>query len=689
MERQQRSLIGPTGLIAMVVLLATASPSLGWWNFKWSYRRKVTVAEYEPTGLPGDDIAAVTMSTAGLSKPDGSDIRVLTGRGMVIPHRVLMVGPGDQIRIAFAIRPSAKTYHVYFGCDDPPDDAKPLTIQRGVLQESWAYTGGKFDTLAQVEEIFLKDAALIGRGFRGRIFQGHNPFGPQERLATTFTAWFIAAEAGLYTFCTSSRNASFLLIDGKPVVANGGSHAPQTDVTKQGEIELTAGVHQLQFHHVSPGGDPVVVAAWRPPGGKRIWPMAPGAFAPVLAAQAGPLEQYSRTVTVDILATHAGEAFLNGRYYQRYEFEAHAAGGPGRNVEWEWSFGDGTSGHGQRVEHVYLTPGEHTVTLSAKTRAGVLTRSMRLMVWRPWDLVTQNKLDRLSQHAHIVGRYELTALEAEATAEAIVLLDWADNVPGVLRLGEALLTKPSVSAAALRRAVWVHADALLAADRPAEAAAALAKAAEMTDDAGVGSAALARAGRITLDELDDADKAAAAFQAVIDRWGQRAKLPGVRQAWLGTGDVWRRRGDRDKSASAYEKAAPEHKERTGEAAFRSGDFARHVEFYLRSNDLPAAQAYLDRWAERYPADKLGGYWSLLTVRVRMLEKDYAAAAREAAVLVGVNPTSVQGPELLMLAANAHHRLGENEKVSQVLRQIIDLYPESPLAAEAADKLKRP
>ena len=60
------------------------------------------------------------------------------------------------------------------------------------------------------------------------------------------TAYFIAPADGEYTFCTSSRNASFLEIDGELVVANGGRHAPQTNVAKQGDIvKVFAAVNRM------------------------------------------------------------------------------------------------------------------------------------------------------------------------------------------------------------------------------------------------------------------------------------------------------------------------------------------------------------------------------------------------------------------------------------------------------------
>ena len=233
-------------VLAAALLAVPARPCEAWWNAEWQYRRPVVLGGYEPTHLPGDDIAVVTMPTAGLTAADGRDIRVTTKGGRVVAHRVLMAGPGDRVTIAFALLGKADRYFVYFGNADAEAPTEQLDIQRGALQETWKYPGGAIGTLAQVQAVLDKADTLIGRGFRGQIFQGYNPFGPDEDLAGVFTAYFVAPVGGEYTFCTSSRNASFLEIDGELVVANGGRHAPQANVSKQGDIELTAGLHRAR-----------------------------------------------------------------------------------------------------------------------------------------------------------------------------------------------------------------------------------------------------------------------------------------------------------------------------------------------------------------------------------------------------------------------------------------------------------
>ena len=669
----------------MVALVADVAGG-SWWNNRWQYRRRVTVEQDEPTGLPGDDVVAVTMPTGGPILPEGQDIRVVTTEGDLVPHRVLMVGPGDQVRLAFAYQPGQQDYDVYFGNPNAPANDLPLTIRRGVLQETWIAPEGRIDSFEQVQDVFGRADALVGRGFRGRIFQGYSPFGAQARIASVFTGYVVAPRDGDYTFCTSSQDASFLVVDDELVVSNGGPHAPQGDVSQQGQLRLTEGLHRLAFYHVNTHGDPVVVVAWQAPGGRRIWPMEPGDFAPVFIGQAGPLTQRNQTSTLDFRAVHAGEAFLAGRYLERFEFEATASGRTPSRTEWKWDFGDGTTAEGQRVEHVYLAPGEYTVTLTADIPSGRRQRAMTVAVWRPWEFVTQDNLEGIRDYAEIVSAYELAGLETESLGVATVLFDRMGQPEGVLAAGSVFVARETASGEIVREATEAYAEALLEAGRAEDATAALIAGHEMTEAVWAKTILLARAGHVMLAEFEDVHRAEELFAGAL-ALSRAVNSEGVRLAQIGMGDVWRVRGDAERAAGAYAAARPPERPRPGQGAFEAGDFARHVEYYLRSNELWAAQEYLDRWSLEHPGDKLVGTWSLLTAQTLMRQSKFAAAAREAEVLVGVSPDSPQGPVLLMLAANCYHQLDLPEDVVRTFRAIIATYPESPYAEEAAQKLE--
>ncbi len=673
-------------MLAASLALAAAGPAWGqaaWWNRNWAYRRAVTVPSHKATRLPGDDIAVVTMPTGGRMRRDGRDVRVTTAGRTEVRCRVLMVGPGDFVRVAFALGGVGARYYVYFGNPTAPVPKQPLEIRRGVLMETWVYPGGGIKTLPQVQRVFAKANRLLGRDFRQRVFVGHNPFGPQSSIASRFTAYLVCPATGDYQFACSSQDASFLLIDDKVVVANGGHHSPQRDIRMQGRVSLKKGLHKLTFYHVNVTGDPIAVAAWQAPGDRRVWPIPPAAFAPVFQAAPGAMEQYGKGSGIDFLPRYGGETFVRNRYYQRWTFEALTIGQVRRNVDLQWDFGDGQRAATPKAEHVYLLPGEYTVTLTANTYRGKLTRTNRIFVSRPWHQVATNRLDSVVQQARIVSEYDFAALSPEVNAHAVLLLERARADQAMRRAGQAFLARRQAPAALIGQIVPILAEGLPAKQRLG----AYVTASRMTRSASVRAAMLERAGRTALRDLGDTQQAERLFQQVVRQLGPAASGSAIRGARVGLGDVWRIRGDHEEARKAYTTAGYGPKVNLARLEIIKGDYARHVEDYLRKGRFADAREYVQRWASDMPLDKLEGYWSLLVVRLYLKEKDYAEAVREAGTLVKVNPSSTYAPELLLLVAGAYRSLGKDDQARRVLRQIVAKYPESPLAAEAAKALK--
>ncbi len=675
------------GLVIVLVLAGPAGAARPWWNDDWAFRREVDVGEYQPTGLVGDDIAVVTMPTAGELAADGRDIRVVTDGREVLPCRVLQVGPGDQVTVAFALREGKDAYHVYFGNPGAAWPEEALEIQRGILQESWRYPGGEFRTLAEAQAVLARVREFYGAAFRPTLFQGHNPFGPDSSVASLYTAYVEAPQAGEYTFCISSQNASFLTVDGQELLANGGRHAPQRDVTIQANIELSQGLHRLQFYHVSPTGDPIVVLAWQPPGGQRIWPMGAVDFAPVTHATPLTIEQLGIAASVDFLPDHAGETYFQNRYIQRYTFSALSSRDLGEDVVWQWQFGDGVITQGLDVEHVYLAPGEYTVTLTALNRKGQPSRSQRIVVNRPWDRVTAQDTDPLDDYRSIVSGYDLASLDAASLATTIVLADDVGDVGMLDHAAKAYLACEQIPAEGALEAMTLYSDRLVDDKRASQAVSDSTALAERLDQPEARAAIYLLAGRIELDSLAlpaDAIETLTLGQALlVDR------SPGnlSRELWRAIGDAHRMLADYDSSEAAYTQAEPDGARLPGREAFDEGDYARHVETYLDDRDFAAADEYLELWARQLPHAPLEGYWSLWQTRRHLLVGDNAAAVAEADILLAINPASPYSGEIAMLKANAWFRLDNMEQYAQTLRDLVEQYPESPYAAQAAQRLR--
>ena len=487
-------------LAALAALTAASTVARGaaaWWNYEWSSRRLVTLPAAAPTRLGGDDIAVVHIPTGGKTRPDAADVRVTTVTRREMPSRVLMTGPGDEVRVAFAVQGGVTKYYVYYGNPTPPKRVRPLAITRGVLLSTWKYPGGSPATLDKVKRIFAKADTFIGRDFLDRIFVGYSPFGPEKAVASTFEAYLKCPKTGTYVFSTSSQNASFLTIDARLVVANGGNHGPQRDIRKRGEVYLKVGMHKLILYHVSGWGAPVVVVAWRPPGEKRIRVIPPGAFAPVVRGTCGAMEELGKAA-VDFIPVHAGETFMMNRYYQRYSFTAVQTGPvAGKQVvEWTWDFGDGERATGATVQHVYFRDAMRTVTLTGLTRTGPLVRTHKIYVTRPWRTVTHNRIDSLADYATIVAAYRFDTLDSLSTVEAVNLLKRTGRTEGLLKAGAAFVARTSAARKAPSQLVPIYANALIAAGQAPAALKALLAGAKLETHTAGRAELLVRAGRV-------------------------------------------------------------------------------------------------------------------------------------------------------------------------------------------------
>jgi len=676
-------------LVAVLACCLTTGRAAGqdpWYNAAWPYRRAVTIPPRPPTRLSGDDVAFVTMPTGGLIKGDGGDIRLTTQQGAEVPHRVLMIGPGDSVTVAFGLRAGCTKYYVYFGnaaAKMPP----ALEIRRGVLLEVYRHAGRPPLTLEEMQGRVKDDSGLVGRGFRDDIFQGYNPFGPETRILAVYTGFLVCPWSGSYTFCSSSQDASFLLIDGRLIVDNSGRHGPQRDIRKQGTVELQSGLHKLTFIQACEGGDPVAVAAWRPPGQSQTKPIPSSAFAEVAQAAPQAMEEHFKAITADFIPDHAGEAFMDNFYMQRYSFDALTSAWANQQAQFAWDFGDGQTAARKSADHVYLVDGEYVVTLKVKAASGEYVRSNRLAVRRPWDRVSDTRMDSLQQYAGIVADYDFSTAGDEAISKACQLFHRTGRGDQIVRAAQAMLRRDKPAPEPLSAVLPMYAEVLAEAGQSVQAGEAMLKGARMTDIRALRAWWMLEGGRRFLESGAGDERAMSVFQEIVSTFTGRDEAPIVRLARIGIGDVWRIRGDYDKAAAAYDDAGPPPGQSTTEAAMLQGDMARHVEAYLREEDYGAAEDYLQRWANAIPADKLGGYWSLLKVQLCLGQSRPEEGVAEAEVLLAANPASPYAPRLLMLTADACERMHQADRAAAALRRLVEQYPESELVSQAEVRLK--
>ena len=82
---------------------------------------------------------------------------------------------------------------------------------------------------------------------------------PHNQFSVVWTGYLEIPKTGMYTFFTNSDDGSWLAIDDKPVVDNGGAHGLRE---AQGEMQLAKGLHRLTIRYFQIGGDFVLNVSW-------------------------------------------------------------------------------------------------------------------------------------------------------------------------------------------------------------------------------------------------------------------------------------------------------------------------------------------------------------------------------------------------------------------------------------------
>jgi hypothetical protein len=138
------------------------------------------------------------------------------------------------------------------------------------------------------------------------------PFGWADYWVITQSRTLYASQDGTYYFNTTSDDGSWLWVDGKLVVNNGGLHGQQTAT---GSIDLTAGYHWVYVKFFEWGGDAYTAYQYQPPG--QGWQNIPDAHAPkgnalVYNLNAGASDLNSHDFTRIVAGSYVGSFSWNG-----------------------------------------------------------------------------------------------------------------------------------------------------------------------------------------------------------------------------------------------------------------------------------------------------------------------------------------------------------------------------------------
>jgi tetratricopeptide (TPR) repeat protein len=280
---------------------------------------------------------------------------------------VLWQRPGEPVLVRFDASSGAARYLACLGGKPGASvaaTAPPWRPQAGVLLETRALVEGAADKLAQAQDLWKRAAKQTqGRGFVPEIHLGINPFGASGNLLSRLDGWFSLSQNGRYEFATLSKDASFLVIDGRLVAEWPGWHGIEGGLHGQhnGGIDLNAGVHRIEYLNVAAGDGLCLSAAWRKPGTAAFIPMPRSVFVPVAEFRVAGVSGDEAVAPAVFSWANEVHALAEPDILIGTRFRVLS---PVEGATYSWRFDDGTETVGTNVRHVYTCEAQRTVDLT-------------------------------------------------------------------------------------------------------------------------------------------------------------------------------------------------------------------------------------------------------------------------------------------------------------------------------------
>lgn len=426
-----------SGLLFVSCLTSAPAPAQ---NFRHAGVEFEARREVSLQGGSNPSVAVCEFYHHGLIQGDGANFAVIESRGgKPVPARVLQLGPGDFCRIAFQPEENRTEYELFYGGPAPQPEAIPKwTSTAGLLLETRAFRHCNLNQFEAVKEAF-EGAEPIGSGYVEGVSHSSNPFAPGKgAFLSRYSGTLHIDQAGEAHFWTASQDASFLLIDGKVVVAAPGRHQPlrQARPDASGKVDLAAGTHSFEYYHAAAGPEAMMVAAWqRGALGDKPKPTAiEGAVfrtQSVATVEAGPPLLVGRRPIPDFGFRVVGDCPLpeQPEPLVGVTFENRTPPALALKAKILWSFGDGQTSEEAAPAHVYLKPGLYTVTLSITRGSRTLETTNRIEVARPDHLdrhrkEAQTKQHKIDDYLPVLDQYDPAALPIAHLSQLVAAYLW-------------------------------------------------------------------------------------------------------------------------------------------------------------------------------------------------------------------------------------------------------------------------
>ncbi len=357
---------------------------------------------------------------------DGATLVVVAKNQRRVPVRVLQLGPGDYCRMAFQTLPGQTAYEILYGGQGTVEEAAPAwTSADGLFLETREFASCNLHSLDAVRKVF-DSAKPIGADYVDAVHHAENPFTLRPApFLSRYSGTLRLAQAGKYTFFTSSQDCSFLLVDDKAVISAPGcarAASPCRAWFVQGS-EFVGGKPQVRVlprRFGQRGGDDRCLGAR---GRRQAGADSRGGLqrGPGRREPAGPVSLHNEKMAPDFLVNLSGSVPLpdDDVPLVGVQFVDASPKALSASARYLWEFGDGQTSEKASPLHVFLHPGLYSVKLTIRRGGRPYEMVNRVYVDQP-QITDPSKLHQLDDYLPVVETYEPRTLDARALRQLVL-----------------------------------------------------------------------------------------------------------------------------------------------------------------------------------------------------------------------------------------------------------------------------
>ncbi|MEO6262893.1 MAG: PKD domain-containing protein [Chthoniobacterales bacterium] len=639
-----------------------------------------------PTDFANAQSILVSLPTGTWLRADGSDVVAQSASGKVLPTAVLSHAPGGRTVVQFQREGDERFYWVYAMAPNGAAASNKPIAQEGIVAEYRQWNGDVLDSWDAVVKGLKQSNTVIGNSFVSNIHQRYNPVRPDNprNFAASYRGFLNITKPGTYKFFLNTDDAGFLFIDGFKVYEALGSRIHINGVVKESDfkpIELAVGIHPFEVHHVmgnSAQSAGKAVLVWKMPD-KPPYYIPLTAFNMGMYAEVARVENFAQ-VSIPIFAFGIDDTLSSdgvNLYLARFE----AQGDTKDPQQLVWDFGDGTTGTGKTVEHIYFTPGDYKVSLKSPAFGFPFTQMVHVfaapVATSPFSLAIATKL-----LAGVLASPTWTTTDPQKLNmifDFLLISEQKDRWPLLEKIARHLLTLPGndpqrrvIFYTTLMKALAEQGNGTESIKLMDTALNEFQKLPSMEVEIMLAAADIYRV------NLKDYENASRLYEKLIE--GHRGVgTPGIRQAAIHWGDLFTESDDIAQAEARYRMAKDlggQKFQSTGTMdAIKQGALLRVAEQKLNTGEVRQSRQLLERIEIDFPEQKLQGLYRFLRAEADRYAGRYEEAIRNYEVLIKLSQWSSYRDRAFYGIADCYYRMGEFDKTLKWLDTLKASFPD--------------